>query len=39
MHTLRTGVDKRRTDRGRRTADGGAFYKHTITTATNYNIP
>jgi hypothetical protein len=31
------GVDKRRTDGGRRTADSGAFYKHMITTATNYN--
>ena len=30
------GVDKRRTDKTR-TADGGAFYKHMITTATNYN--
>jgi hypothetical protein len=49
------GVDKRRTDGGRRTADDGrrttddgrrttddgrddgAFYKHMIATATNYN--
>jgi hypothetical protein len=27
----------RTADGGPRTADGGAFYKHMITTATNYN--
>ena len=35
-NTFVMGVDKKRTDK-RRMADRGAFYKHMITTATNYN--
>jgi hypothetical protein len=35
-NTFVMGVDKKRTDK-RRMADRGRFYKHMITTATNYN--